>query len=70
MGVDSGKDAPEPCMAKKNAGMVEEGGDKVVVMGGDDCKERGKDKGWRNEKKNSYEYHNVSSFQQTMNPNL
>ena len=36
VGVDSGKDAPRLCVAKKNAGVVEEGGDKVVAVGGYD----------------------------------
>ena len=45
LGLDSGKDAPGPCVAKKNVGVVEEGRDKVVVVGGDDREGRGKDRG-------------------------
>ena len=57
VGVDNGKDAPGPCVAEKNDGLVEDGRDKVVVVGGDGCEERGK-------------CHGVSSFQPSMNSNL
>ncbi|EEF46458.1 conserved hypothetical protein [Ricinus communis] len=43
-GVESGADAPGPCVAEKGGGVVEEGKDKVVVVGGDDVKEREKEK--------------------------